>query len=69
VQRGTVDGVGRVLRGDGEFRTFQYVHAYCLPAARRFRRLMAERFSRCARSRPVLWNVPPAFVLTYSAPR
>ena len=54
-----------VLTEDGEFRTFQYVHAYGLPAARRFRTAMARLFSTCTRSQPVLLNVPPAYVLTY----
>jgi phospholipid N-methyltransferase len=55
----------RVLREDGEFRTFQYVHAWGLPAAQSFRRAMAGRFGHFERSRPVLRNVPPAYVLTY----
>lgn len=65
VQRQVIVATQRVLRDDGEFRTFQYVHAWHLPAARRFRRAMAERFSHFERSRAVLCNVPPAYVLTY----
>ncbi len=65
VQAGTIDGILAVLARDGEFRTFQYVHAYRLPAAQRFRRLMAEHFPSCLRSRPIVRNLPPAYVLTY----
>lgn len=55
----------RVLRPDGEFRTFQYVHAYSLPRARMFRRHMRRVFPRFERSKPILRNVPPAYVLRY----
>ncbi len=66
VQQAVVGGTAAVLADGGEFRTFQYVHAYGLPAAVRFRRAMAERFSGFRRSRAILANVPPAFVLYYS---
>ena len=62
---GIIQGVNRAMATDGEFRTFQYVHAYWLPAARRFRAEMSRHFSRFRRSQPVLRNVPPAYVLSY----
>lgn len=65
VQANVIDGIAAVLAPGGEFRTFQYVHAYPLATARRFREKMAARFARFERSRPVLRNVPPAYVLTY----
>lgn len=66
VQDQVIDGIVWALRGiDGDFRTFQYVHAYGLRAARRFRALMQERFSGFERIGPVVRNVPPAFVLRY----
>ena len=65
VQAGTIGGVLEVLADTGEFRTFQYVHAYRLPAAQRFRRMMGEHFGPVERSRPVVRNIPPAYVLTY----
>lgn len=65
VQRGAVQGSHAALVEGGEFRTFQYVHAYRLPAARRFRKMMEETFTGFSRSTPVLRNVPPAYVLTY----
>ncbi len=65
VQDRIVRGVLEVLVPDGEFRTFQYLHAYRLPAARRFRRQMQELFPHFQRLGPVLRNVPPAWVLVY----
>ncbi len=66
VQDGVVDGLVWALReGGGDFRTFQYVHAYGLRAARRFRALMQERFAGFERIGPIVRNVPPAFVLRY----
>ncbi len=65
IQSGVVGGTHDVLRDDGEFRTFQYVLAYKLKAAQRFRSMMEERFHGFLRSQPVLRNVPPAYVLTY----
>ncbi len=47
------------------FRTFQYVHAYPLPSAIRFRRDMEAHFGQCHRSQAILPNVPPAYVLTW----
>jgi phosphatidylethanolamine/phosphatidyl-N-methylethanolamine N-methyltransferase len=66
VQDGVIDGIVWALRGtDGDFRTFQYVHAYGLRAARRFRARMQERFAGFERIGPIVRNVPPAFVLRY----
>ena len=65
VQDSVIDSVVACLRGGGEFRTFQYVHAYGLEKARRFRSRMAGRFHGFERIGPVLRNVPPAFVLRY----
>jgi len=65
VQEAIARSTQEVLTEDGEFRTFQYVHAYGLPAARRFREVMDRLFGSCTRSQPVLRNVPPAYVLTY----
>ncbi len=65
VQDGIIDGIVRLLPAGGMFRTFQYVHAYALPSAVRFRRRMAAILGPCQRSRPVLRNMPPAFVLSW----
>ena len=47
------------------FRTFQYVHAYTLPPAMRFRKEMNDHFGQLHRSKIVMQNIPPAFVLTW----
>lgn len=65
VQNEIMDGLSCLLKPGVEFRTFQYVHALRLPAARRFRREMTRRFGRPAVSKPVLWNIPPAVVMTW----
>jgi phosphatidylethanolamine/phosphatidyl-N-methylethanolamine N-methyltransferase len=66
VQDGVVEGISWSLRGhEGDFRTFQYVHAYGMRAARRFRALMQERFTGFERIGPIVRNVPPAYVLRY----
>ena len=50
------------LRPGGTFATFAYVQGAVLPAGRRFRALLGERFARVEKS-PVVWrNAPPAFV-------
>ena len=70
MQGAIVEGIVESLHETrGEFRTFQYVHAYRLKAARRFRRLMGERFDGFERVGPIVRNVPPAFVLRYWHPK
>ena len=54
------------LMGPGTvFRMFQYIHAYHLPSAVRFRRRMASLFSDYRCDAIVVRNLPPAFVLTW----
>lgn len=66
VQDSVVDGLVWALKDSPcDFRTFQYVHAYQMKAARRFRARMAERFEHFERIGPIMRNVPPAFVLRY----
>ena len=60
---------GRQTQRGGEFSTFQYVHAYGMKAARRFRAMMRERFGAFQRVGPIMRNVPPAFVLRYRQPK
>ncbi len=60
-----ISALRRVLPEDAEFRMFQYVHAWRLPAAVRFRRRMNQCFRSGARPRFVLANVPPAMVLSW----
>ncbi len=67
VRMNIIDNVERLMNPGCVFRTFQYVHAYPLPSAIRFRREMEARFGPCHRSAAVLPNVPPAYVLTWTA--
>ncbi|MEM7625607.1 MAG: rRNA adenine N-6-methyltransferase family protein [Planctomycetota bacterium] len=66
VQDGVVESLDELLADGGEFRTFQYVHAYRMASARRFRRRMDGVFGRGRRSPAVAMNVPPAYVLSWS---
>lgn len=62
VQEGVMAAVVEALRPGGTFATFAYLHALCLPNARRFRRRLESVFSKVELS-PVVWlNLPPAFV-------
>jgi len=65
VQDGIVDTLRTLMQPGTTFRTFQYVHAWPLPAAVRFRKLMNQLFGPGEISRPVMLNVPPAFVLSW----
>ncbi len=62
-----IDSTAKVLQPGGQFRTFQYLHAYPLPKASKFRKSMVGGFGPLSLTGPVLCNLPPAFVLSYSA--
>ena len=65
LQRDVLDAVVAAVDPDnGVFTTFNYVGAYSMPAAQRFRVLLRRRFAEVMISRPVLRNIPPAYVLT-----
>lgn len=65
LQRDVLDAVVSSLDPDGGvFTTFNYIGAYSMPAARRFRVLLRQRFADVVVSGPVLRNIPPAYVLT-----
>jgi len=66
VQDGVIGALDRLMTPGTVFRTFQYVHAMPLGAAQRFRRMMRGRFGHAAVSRPVVRNLPPAVVLSWS---
>jgi phosphatidylethanolamine/phosphatidyl-N-methylethanolamine N-methyltransferase len=57
-----LDSTLSALRDGGRFTTFAYLQGLTLPAGRRFRRKLAQRFSEVGRSRVVWRNLPPAFV-------
>ncbi|WP_084963469.1 class I SAM-dependent methyltransferase [Thermoactinospora rubra] len=69
LQRRLMDAVTAALAPGGAFTTFSYLHAVPLPAARRFRSLLAERFEEVVPGRTVWRNVPPAFVFHARRPR
>jgi phospholipid N-methyltransferase len=62
LQARLLDAVVGALKPGGRFATFAYVPAAWLPAGRRFRRLLHERFPHVETTRIVWRNVPPAFV-------
>jgi phospholipid N-methyltransferase len=47
------------------FRTFQYVHGYYTPPAKRMRAYMTERYGKMQKSPIVIKNLPPAVTLTW----
>lgn len=61
-----IGNLDRLLSPGSVFRMFQYVHAYYLPSAVRFRRRMAPLFSNYRCDAFVVRNFPPAFVLTWT---
>ena len=69
LQTEILDAVVAGLAPGGCFTTFAYLQGLPLPAGRRFRRLLNQRFSEVSLS-PVVWrNFPPAVVYRCRAPR
>ena len=66
---GIVNATRDCLRPDGIFRTFSYVHSYPSRRAGLLRGLMQRCFRDFDLSRPVVRNVPPAFLYTGRYPR
>ena len=62
VQDQLLDATFQVLVPDGQFITFAYTHGLALPAGRRFRQKLDDRFGEVRRSRVVWLNTPPAVV-------
>ncbi len=62
LQHEIMDAVIDALKPGGRFVTFTYIQSPFLPAGRRFRRLLSDRFSKVTTSRIVWRNLPPAFV-------
>jgi phosphatidylethanolamine/phosphatidyl-N-methylethanolamine N-methyltransferase len=65
VQDSVIQAIDILLTPGSEFRTFQYVHAFPLPTAIRYRRRMRAVFGPPTITGPVLRNLPPACVLTW----
>jgi phospholipid N-methyltransferase len=53
----------RVLRDGGSFRTFSYVHSLPTPGLWRLREELRRHFGTVRTHRPVLRNLPPAYVI------
>jgi phosphatidylethanolamine/phosphatidyl-N-methylethanolamine N-methyltransferase len=68
ITRRILDGIEQTLRPAGTFTTFQYVHAYAWPPSMAFRRDLTRRMADEPRATLVMWNVPPAWVLTWRRP-
>lgn len=68
-QRRIMGEVARALGPGGAFTTFGYLHARATGRARRFRDLLDATFDEVVVSRPVWWNLPPAWVYVCRRPR
>lgn len=66
VQRDIIQCLDNLMTPGCVFRTFQYVHAYPLPLAMKFRNEMRRTFGHHHRSKIVFKNLPPAYVLTWT---
>ncbi len=50
------------LKPGGQFATFAYLQGLLLPAGKRFKKKLAQSFSKVEKSPTVWLNMPPAFV-------
>jgi phosphatidylethanolamine/phosphatidyl-N-methylethanolamine N-methyltransferase len=64
--RRILDGIENTLRPGGTFTAFQYVHAYRLANAKRFRHDMSLLMGGPPVTRLVTKNFPPAFVMSWT---
>ena len=60
-----VENLDRLMAPGSLFRTFTYLHSYHLAGPTHFRRRMEGITRRYLRSRVILKNIPPAYVLTW----
>jgi phosphatidylethanolamine/phosphatidyl-N-methylethanolamine N-methyltransferase len=65
ISRAILAAVGQSLVPGGTFSTFQYVHAYAMPPAVKFRAQMADGFGPVRSRQLVVRNFPPAYVMTW----
>ncbi|QDU34619.1 hypothetical protein KS4_26900 [Poriferisphaera corsica] len=66
VQDSITSMLNDLLQPGTVFRTFQYVHAYPLPTAIRFRRRMKNMGLQMQKRKVIFNNIPPAYVLTWT---
>jgi phospholipid N-methyltransferase len=57
--------IGVFMEAGCLFRTFQYVHGYFTPPAKRMRSFMTSRYGAMEKSPVVFKNLPPAVTLTW----
>lgn len=69
VQQRSLQGIEQLLGDAGCFHSFAYLQGLALPASRRFRRRLTERFGHLERSSVIWRNIPPAVVLRCRRPR
>jgi len=62
LQNSILEAAVRVLRPGGQMVTFAYHTGLLMPAGKRFARTLPRHFSKVEKSRPVWFNLPPAFV-------
>lgn len=62
LQIAILDEMMKVLKPNGSFVTFGYVHAVGLPPARKFAAILPRYFKTISKSSVVWLNLPPAFV-------
>jgi phospholipid N-methyltransferase len=62
VQDEVMEAVLNALAPNGRMVTFSYLHAQVLPGALRFKKKLHGVFTTIEKSKPILANVPPAFV-------
>lgn len=62
LQERILNAIWDVLPEGGEFLTVAYTFAALLPAGRRFRTLMKNKFTTVHRTKPIWKNLPPVYV-------
>jgi phosphatidylethanolamine/phosphatidyl-N-methylethanolamine N-methyltransferase len=65
VSDGILGEVDKMMENGCLFRTFQYLHGYSLPLAKKFREKLNKKFGKMERSSLVMKNIPPAYTLTW----
>ncbi|GIU82009.1 MAG: methyltransferase domain-containing protein [Acidobacteria bacterium] len=65
VRREILGEIDKFMQRGCIFRTFQYAHCYYLSSAVEFRKFMDSRYGKAKRSKLILKNLPPAYILTW----
>jgi len=62
LQQELISSIVSCLDKGGKFATFAYIQGLILPAGKRFRYMLGDKFSQVTKTRIVWKNFPPAFV-------